>query len=52
LATRELGFGAVLLPFRIALTGAAGGPSMFDFAEFLGKNQTLDRLESAVAKLG
>ena len=52
LATRELGFGAVLLPFRIALTGTGGGPSMFDFAEFLGKNQTLDRLESAVAKLG
>ena len=52
LATRELGFGAVLLPFRIALTGTGGGPSMFDFAEFLGKTQTLDRLESAVAKLG
>lgn len=52
LATRELGFGAVLLPFRIALTGTGGGPSMFDFAEFLGKAQTMDRLESAVAKLG
>ena len=52
LATRELGFGAVLLPFRIALTGTGGGPSMFDFAEFLGKAQTMDRLEAAVAKLG
>ena len=52
LATRELGFGAVLLPFRIALTGTGGGPSMFDFAEFLGKSQTLDRLKAAVAKLG
>ena len=52
LATHELGFGAVLLPFRIALTGTGGGPSMFDFAEFLGKIQTLNRLEAAVAKLG
>ena len=52
LASRELGFGAVLLPFRIALTGAGGGPSMFDFAEFLGKSQTLGRLDSAISKLG
>ena len=46
--SRELGFGQVLLPFRIALTGAGGGPSMFEFAEFLGKEKTLERLESGV----
>ncbi|MBL6646276.1 MAG: hypothetical protein ISP55_07480, partial [Flavobacteriales bacterium] len=38
------GFGQVLLPFRIALTGEGGGPSMFAFAAFLGKEATLDRL--------
>tara|TARA_B000000532_G_C18871785_1_gene408748 strand:+ start:60 stop:1607 length:1548 start_codon:yes stop_codon:yes gene_type:complete len=48
LESRELGFGQVLLPFRIALTGAGGGPSMFEFAEFLGKEKTLERLESGV----
>ena len=48
LESRELGFGQVLLPFRIALTGAGGGPSMFEFAEFLGKDKTLERLESGV----
>ena len=52
LESRELGFGAVLLPFRIALTGTGGGPSMFDFAQFLGKEVTLARLAAAVAKLG
>jgi len=52
LTSRDLGFGAVLLPFRIALTGTGGGPSMFDFAEFLGKAQTLDRIEAAIRKLG
>jgi glutamyl-tRNA synthetase len=52
LTSRELGFGAVLLPFRIALTGTGGGPSMFDFAEFLGKSQTLSRLDAAIKKLG
>ncbi len=38
----ELGFGAVLLPFRLVLTGTGGGPSMFDFSAFLGKAETLD----------
>jgi glutamyl-tRNA synthetase len=52
LEARELGFGAVLLPFRIVLTGTGGGPSMFDFAAFLGKEETLNRLRSGVAALG
>ena len=48
LEARELGFGQVLLPFRIALTGEGGGPSMFDFSAFLGKDATLDRLNRGV----
>ncbi len=44
LERKELGFGQVLLPFRIALTGEGGGPSMFAFAAFLGLDATLDRL--------
>ena len=48
LESRELGFGQVLLPFRIALTGSGGGPSMFEFAEFLGKEATLARLEKGL----
>jgi glutamyl-tRNA synthetase len=48
LETRELGFGQVLLPFRIALTGEGGGPSMFDFAAFLGKEETLARLDQGI----
>ena len=41
-------FGQVILPFRIALTGSGGGPSMFVFAEFLGKEATIARLEKGV----
>ena len=41
---KELSFGQVLLPFRIVLTGEGGGPSMFAFAAFLGKETTLERL--------
>ena len=48
LERKELGFGQVLLPFRIALTGEGGGPSMFAFAAFLGKEATLDRLSTGM----
>jgi glutamyl-tRNA synthetase len=51
LERKELGFGAVLLPFRLVLTGTGGGPSMFDFADFLGKEETLRRLEAGVEAL-
>jgi hypothetical protein len=46
-----LGFGQVLLPFRLALTASGGGPSMFDFAEYLGLEKTLERLTNGVAEI-
>ena len=42
---KGLGLGQVLLPFRLALTGSGGGPSMFEFAEFLGLENTIERLD-------
>ena len=48
LEEKELGFGQVLLPFRLALTGSGGGPSMFEFAEFLGLDKTIERLDYGV----
>jgi glutamyl-tRNA synthetase len=48
LEEKALGFGQVLLPFRLALTGSGGGPSMFDFAEFLGLEKTLERLDYGI----
>ncbi len=54
LTSNELGFGAVLLPFRILVTGVGAGPGMFDIADFLGKKEVLSRMESGlnhIAKL-
>jgi glutamyl-tRNA synthetase len=48
LEEKEMGFGQVLLPFRLALTGSGGGPSMFEFAEFLGLEKTLERLDYGI----
>ena len=52
LAERELGVGAVLPLFRLLVTGEGGGPSMFDIAAFLGKDETVARIQSGCAKLG
>jgi glutamyl-tRNA synthetase len=48
LTSNELGFGAVLLPFRILVTGVGAGPGMFDIASFLGKQEVLSRMESGL----
>ena len=48
LSSNELSFGAVLLPFRILVTGVGAGPGMFDIAAFLGKKEVLSRMESGL----
>ena len=48
LEERELGFGAVLLPFRLLVTGVGAGPGMFDISEFLGKEEVLNRIKSGL----
>ena len=44
LNSNELGFGAVLLPFRILVTGVGSGPGMFDISSYLGKEEVLTRI--------
>jgi glutamyl-tRNA synthetase len=51
LEKEELGFGAVLPGFRLLVTGAGMGPSMFDVCALLGKEETLDRINIGLAKV-
>jgi glutamyl-tRNA synthetase len=51
LSSNELGFGAVLLPFRILVTGVGSGPGMFDIAAFLGKKEVLSRIENGLINI-
>lgn len=44
--------GDVMNAFRLCLVGIGKGPGMFDISAFLGKDETLRRLERAVAVLG
>ena len=45
---KELGFGKVMNPFRVAIIGAAKGPHMFDVIEIIGKEETIRRMEKAL----
>lgn len=44
--------GDVMNAFRLALVGIGKGPGMFDISAFLGKEETLRRLQKAIEVLG
>ena len=51
LEEKSLGFGAVLLPFRLLVTGVGAGPGMFDIAAFLGKEEVLNRMSTGLIEI-
>ena len=51
LSDHELGFGKLGPSWRLAVTGAAMGPSMFEICAILGKSETIERIEDALSKL-
>ncbi|TMI65776.1 MAG: glutamate--tRNA ligase [Bacteroidetes bacterium] len=44
--------GEVLLPLRIMLVGGKFGPGVFDIAEIIGKDETINRIKKALAAFG
>jgi glutamyl-tRNA synthetase len=48
---KGVGFGAVLPPFRLLLSGTGMGPSLFEIAELLGKEECLNRMKDSMQKL-
>jgi glutamyl-tRNA synthetase len=51
LTEKNLGIGAVLPLFRLLLTGVGMGPSMFEIATFLGKEEVIERMKVGMEKL-
>ena len=47
----EIGMGKVMQPFRLSLVGALKGPHLFDIVELIGKEETIKRIENAIANL-
>jgi glutamyl-tRNA synthetase len=51
LEEKGLGIGAVLLPYRLSVTGVGAGPGMFDVSAFLGKAEVLNRMKENLPKI-
>ncbi len=50
-AEKAVGFGKVMAPLRLALTGVSAGPGCFEISEVIGKEETLRRIQSALENL-
>ncbi len=46
------GFGVVMVPIRLALVGTSAGADLFDICEIIGEEETLSRIQKAIAKIG
>nr|WP_315170539.1 glutamate--tRNA ligase [uncultured Flavobacterium sp.] len=51
MTTNEIGMGKIMQPFRLSLVGALKGPHLFDIVELIGKEETIKRIEKAIATL-
>ncbi len=47
---KQIGFGVAMISLRLSLTGQGGGPHLFDIAEVIGKEETLNRLKNNLVK--
>jgi glutamyl-tRNA synthetase len=47
----EIGMGKIMQPFRLSLVGALKGPHLFDIAAFIGKQETINRIQKAISVL-
>jgi glutamyl-tRNA synthetase len=48
ITSRDMGFGKVMMPLRLALVGEMKGPDVFEIAALLGKGETIRRIEAAI----
>ncbi len=51
-ASRELGIGKILQPIRAALSAGTNSPSVYDMMVLLGREETLGRIQDALATYG
>jgi len=45
---KDIGFGKVMMPLRLALVGALQGPDVFDIMFMIGKDEAVKRIEIAI----
>jgi len=47
----EWGFGAIMNALRLCIVGAGKGPDLFEIIEIIGQDETIKRIEKAVAEI-
>ncbi len=47
----EIGMGKIMQPFRLSLVGTLKGPHLYDIVEMIGKEESIKRIEKAIAAL-
>ena len=45
---KDIGFGKIMMPLRVALVGALEGVDVFDIVFYIGKNETIDRINALI----
>jgi glutamyl-tRNA synthetase len=50
--TRGIGFGKLMLPLRLAVTGAGSGPDLFETMALLGRDEVISRIDRTLADTG
>ncbi|MBS9774291.1 MAG: glutamate--tRNA ligase [Tenacibaculum sp.] len=50
ISSKEIGFGKVMQPLRLALVGKLAGPDLFEIMVMLGNETTIKRIENAINK--
>jgi glutamyl-tRNA synthetase len=48
----DVSAGALVHPVRVATSGLAGGPSLFEMLELLGRQRVVDRMDRALSRFG
>lgn len=51
ITTKEVGFGKVMMPLRLALVGALQGPEVFDIMFLIGQDESIRRVENLINTL-
>ena len=50
-SSQDLSFGKVMPPFRLVIVGDMKGPHLFDILELIGKEESIQRIKSAITQL-
>ena len=51
-AERQIGFGKIGMPLRVALLGKMSGPGMDEVMAILGAQETIERIHKAISEIG